>query len=197
MKQLFTAGILGGAVCLGIFADTTTAWAADDITVSRPHRASTNLSSNFYVGANLGYSRYQEIDDSAAAYGLFGGYHINEVLAIDVGWTDLGEASDSGDKAESSLFQLGMLGKVPVRTDLTLYGRIGLAMWDYDFKRDPFSDSDSNTDAFIGFGADYSISGQSAVRFGVDFYSMKLDLAGGAPDKENVSEFSIGILFRP
>lgn len=194
MKQFVTAGILSGAICIGVIADAgTPVMAADDITISRPHRMGTNTSSNFYVGANLGYSKYQEIDDSAAAFGLFGGYHINEILAIDVSWTDLGEASDSSATADTSLIQLGMLGKVPVRTDLTLFGRVGLAMWNYDLS-EPFSDSDNDTDAFIGFGADYSINGRSAVRFGLDFYSMKPDFLS---ERENISEFSIGIMFNP
>lgn len=194
MKQLVTAGFLSGAICVGIIADAgTPVYAADDINISHPHRIGSNPSSNFYLGANLGYSKYKEINDSAAAFGLFGGYHINEVLAIDVGWTDLGEATDSDAKADSSLLQLGMLGKFPVRTDLTLFGRVGLAMWDYDLSQ-PFSDSDSDTDAYFGFGADYSFSGQSAVRFGLDFYSMKPNFLS---DRENISEFSIGILFSP
>lgn len=185
---------MSGAICLGLVIDASTpVLAADDIKISRPHSMKSNMTSNFYLGANLGYSKYKEIDDSAAAYGLFGGYHINEVLAIDVSWTDLGEASDSTAKADTSLFQLGMLGKVPVRTDLTLFGRIGLAMWNYDLS-EPFSDSDNDTDAFIGFGADYNISGQSAVRFGLDFYSMKPDFLS---ERENISEFSIGIMFSP
>lgn len=195
MKQLVKMGILGSTICLGLaMLASTPVLAADDITISRPHRLGTNASSNFYVGANLGYSKYKVVDDSTAAYGLFGGYHINEVLAVDVSWTDLGEASDAGEKSDASLLQLGMMGKVPVRTDLTLFGKIGLAMWDYDFS-DPISSyNDSNTDAFIGFGADYSISGQSAVRFGLDFYSMKPDFLS---ERDNISEFSIGILFRP
>lgn len=200
MKKIVTAGFLSGIIGLGIIADASSpVFAADNISIHRPHSMTSNLGSNFYVGANLGYSKYQEIDDSAASYGLFGGYNVNEILAIDIGWTNLGEASDSDARADTSLFQLGMLGKVPVRTDLTLFGKVGLAMWDYDLSQ-PFSDSDSSTDAYIGFGADYSINGRSAVRFGLDFYSMNLDLSNGLSsfsDTENVSEFSIGILFKP
>ncbi|WP_455217719.1 outer membrane beta-barrel protein [Kaarinaea lacus] len=218
MKQIFTAGILGGAVCLAIVLDASTpVLAAAHSNVSPSHRMGTNLTSNFYIGANLnptnsgfsgsGYSRLgfssksdtqlQEFDASTTGYGLFGGYYINDVLAIDVSWTDLGEATDPNTTVDTSLLQLGMQGKVPVRSDLMLYGRVGVNMWNYDINA-PSYDFENNADAYFGIGADYNIKGRPAFRFGLDFYSLDLDLSNGNfLDKDKISEFSIGIMFNP
>jgi hypothetical protein len=173
------------------------AYAADDITISRPHRMASSLSSKLYFGASLGYANYKEVDDSSAAYGLFGGYHINEVLAVDVGWSSLGEATENSVSADVSVFHLGLLGKIPMRTDLTLFGKLGLANWDYDLSGTTPSGSDSDVDAFIGLGADYNINGQSAVRFGLDLYSMKPTIGNVTLPKERISVFSVGFSFSP
>jgi len=195
MKQNVTTAFFRGLIVLVIFMATgAPVLAADDSVISRPYSLKYNLTSNFYLGANLGYSRYKQVEDTTTTYGLFGGYHINDVLAIDIGWTDLGDASNPETRSDSTLFQLGMTGKIPVRNDLTLFGKVGFSMWDYDLSKPIDSYSDSNTDAFIGFGADYNFDGQSAVRFGLDFYSLRPDFL---TERENISEFSIGISFKP
>lgn len=188
---------LWGLIALGI-TGVTPALAADDISLSHPHSLANNFGSKFYLGANLGSANYKELDDSTPAYGLFGGYHINDVLAIDLSWANIGESTASllNFKSDSSLLHLGMLGKVPLRTDLTLYGKVGVAMWNYDLSK-PFSDlNTASTDAFFGFGADYGISDQSSLRFGLDFYSMKPDFTLSM-DREKVSKFSVDLLFKP
>jgi len=186
MKQKILARTLCGALVLGI---TAPAFAANDITISMPHRMSSNMSSNMYLGAYLGNAQYKEIDDSSAAFSLFGGYHLNEVLAIDVAYIDFGEAEKSGTKVEATAFSLGILGKGPVRTDLTLFGKVGLASWDIDVS--PGSLSDYGTDVYFGIGADYDISGNSAVRFGLDRYALNGDF------DEDITVFSIGFIFKP
>jgi len=167
--------------------------AASDIMVSRPHSASR--ASNIYLGANLGNAQYDKANDSSAAFGVFGGIHINEILAVDLGWTDLGEASSGTNKAEVSVLQIALLGKIPVTTGFSVFGKIGLARWTYDFSTPTNSNSDDDIDVYFGVGADYHISGQSAVRFGADFYSMKPTIFNVTQQKENISLFSIGYIF--
>ncbi|MDT8383315.1 MAG: outer membrane beta-barrel protein [Gammaproteobacteria bacterium] len=187
MKQKVLPTILAGACTLCITAAIATpAFAADDITISKPHRMSSNMTSNLYIGAQLAYASYKEVDDNSAAFGLFGGFHLNEVLAVEAAYNDFGEAEKGGVKAEASAFSLGLLGKLPLKTDLTLFGRVGLAAWDIDG-----SVSDSGTDVYFGIGADYDISGTSAVRFGIDTYSLNGDT------DEDITAFAIGFIFKP
>lgn len=190
MKQKILAKTLCGALVLGAIAP---AFAANDITITRPNRASANMASNMYFGAHLANAQYKEADDSSAAFSLFGGYHLNEVLAIDLAYSDFGEAEKSGDKTEATAFSLGILGKVPVRTGLIFFGKLGLASWDADVSTGSLSDSDSGTDVYFGIGVDYDISGTSAVRFGLDRYT----LSGSDNSDEDITSFSIGIIFKP
>ena len=186
MKQKILPKILCTTLILGTAAPVL---AANDITISRPHHTSSGMTSNMYFGAHLANAQYKEVDDSSAAFSLFGGYHLNEVLAIDVAYTNFGEAEKGGIKAEATAISLGILGKVPVKTDLTLFGKVGLAAWDIDVS--PGSFSDSGTDVYFGIGADYDISGTSAIRFGLDLYALNGDV------DEDITSFSIGFIFKP
>ena len=189
MKQKTLAKNLGGIFALCITsAIATPALAAGDITISTPHRMSSGMASNLYFGAQLANASYKEIDDSSAAFGLFGGYHLNEVLAIEAAYNDFGEAEKSGSKAKASALSLGMVGKLPIKTDFTLFGKVGLAAWDVDVS--PGSFSDAGTDVYFGIGADYDISGTAAVRFGIDKYTMNGDL------DEDITSFSIGFMYK-
>lgn len=186
MKQkTLTKNIVGAfALCI-TSAIATPALSAGDITISTPHRMPGNMASNLYFGAQLANASYKETDDSSAAFGLFGGYHLNEVLAIEAAYNDFGEAEKGGVKVEASALSLGMVGKLPVRTDFTLFGKVGLAAWDIDVSPGTFSDS--GTDVYFGIGADYDIGGTSAVRFGIDTYAM---------DDEDITSFSIGFMYK-
>ena len=189
MKQKTFAKNLGGIFALCITsAIATPALAAGDITISTPHRMSSGMASNLYFGAQLANASYKEADDSSAAFGLFGGFHLNEVLAIEADYNDFGKAEKGGVEAEASAISLGMVGKLPIRTDFTLFGKVGLAAWDVDVS--PGSLSDSGTDVYFGFGADYEINGTSAVRFGIDQYT----LSGDDVD-EDITSFSIGFMY--
>lgn len=176
------------ALCL-TSAIATPTFAAGDIIVSTPHRMSGNMTSSLYFGAQLANASYKEADDSSAAFGLFGGYHLNEVLAVEAAYNDFGKAGKTSTKEEASAFSLGMLGKLPIKTDLTLFGKVGLSAWNNDISP---SSSDSGTDVYFGIGADYDIGGRSAVRFGIDRYKM-----GGDTIDENITSFSIGFMFKP
>ena len=190
MKQKKLANTLGSACALCIFtAIATPTFAAGDITVSTPHRMSGSMTSNLYFGAQLANASYKEVDDSSAAFGLFGGYHLNEVLAVEAAYNDFGKAGKSSGEAEASALSLGMVGKLPIKTDLTLFGKVGLSAWDIDIS--PASSSDSGTDVYFGIGADYDIGGTSAVRFSIDKYKMSGDL------DEDITSFAIGFIFKP
>ncbi len=189
-----------GAFALGAlsFFSSIAAYAASDIIVTRPHSMSSNMSSNMYIGANLGNAMYDEANDSSAALGIFGGFHINEALAIDFGWTNLGEASEGTYKTKVNVLQVALLGKLHASTDFALFGKIGLARWAYDLRTPSFSGSDDDIDVYFGIGADYHISGRSAVRFSADFYNMKptISTSNVTPAEENISLFSIGYIFQ-
>ena len=191
MRRIVGASIFFGIAAAGLVAPVS---AADDILVSKPHR---DLVSRFYIGADIGYASYREMDDGSAGYSLYGGYHLNEVLAIDLGWADLGDVTNRNKDAEVSALYLDVMGKFPLQTDLTLFGKLGLAKWNYDVTQGAAPDSDSDTDVYFGIGMDYDVSGNSAVRFSVDYFSIKPELFNIKQDDENIIFFSVGYVYKP
>ncbi len=189
---------LYGVFALGILSlfSSMSADAGSDIIVTRPHNMSSNMSSNIYIGASLGNAKYDKANDSSAAFGIFGGVHINEVLAVDFGWADLGEASEGTYKAKVNVLQIALLGKLHASTDFSLFGKVGLARWAYGLSTPSFSGSDDDINVYFGVGADYHISGRSAVRFSADFYNMKPTISNVTLTEENISLFSIGYIFQ-
>ncbi len=191
---------LYGVLTLGVLSlfSSISAYAANDIIVSRPHSMSSNMSSNMYIGASLGNAMYNEANDSSAALGIFGGFHINEALAVDFGWANLGEASEGSYKAKVNVLQVALLGKLHASTAFSLFGKVGLARWAYGLSTPSLSGSDDDINVYFGIGADYHISGRSAVRFGADFYNMKpsIPIPNVTPAEENISLFSIGYIFQ-
>ena len=191
MKRLIFSSLILATVILG---SITSAPAADDIVVSHPNQGF--LSHSLYLGAGLGNASYDELNDSDVAFSLFGGIDINEVLAVEAGWTDLGEASKGGNKTSADTLSVGILGKLPLSTDISLFGKVGMARWNYDATISGVSDSASSTDLYYGFGANYDISGQSSVRFGLDLYSMKPGISG-ISSRDDINMFFVGFTYRP
>ena len=190
MRKIVGASIVIGVAAAGLVAPVC---AADDILISKPHR---DLVSRFYIGADIGYASYQEMDDGSAGFSLYGGYNLNEVLAIDLGWTDLGDVTGDSKDAEVSALYLDIMGRFPLQTDLTLFGKVGLASWDYEATQGAATDSDSDIDVYFGIGMDYDVSGSSAVRFSADFFSIKPELFNVKQDDENLIFFSIGYVYK-
>jgi len=186
MRTKTAIATLYGALALSAAAP---AFSANDITISRPHSMSSNMLSNIYLGVQLGNASYSELNDSGPSYGFFGGVHLNEVLALDIAYNGFGEAEDAGVKLDASAFSLGILGKLRIRTDLTVFGKVGLAAWDADGK--PGATSDSGTDVYFGAGVDYDINGNSAVRFGIDRYTLDGDTIN-----EDITTVSVGFVFK-
>lgn len=171
-------------------------YAANDIMVTRPHSASSTMSSKFYLGVNVGSAVYDEVDDSGAAFALFGGHHINEVLALEFAWVDVGEASKDTVKVEVSTLQAGLIGRVPISNNLALFGEVGLARWEFDMQSSGSSGSDDDIDVYFGFGGDYLINSRSTIRFKANFYTMKPTISNVDRPEEKITLISIGYIFK-
>jgi hypothetical protein len=131
-----------------------------------------------YVGVGFGSTTHDQEgfkDDSGVKFG--GGVEINDNFSFEAGYTDLGEF-----KAESGLFQsfpgiggltgssasieitgveFSALGVAPINDKLSIYGRLGIYMWDADINVSvagfgSATVSDDGSDPVIGFGMEYN-----------------------------------------
>jgi len=155
----------------------------------------------FYAGASFGKSDLKDActglpncDDSDTTLGIFGGYQFNRHFGAEIGYTDLGKASASSGAASATLEAKGLeflaVGTIPLNQQFSLYGKLGLFMWDADIRvSGPATvlTSDDGTDLTIGFGARYSFTKNLAAQLQWQRYDL---------DNFDVDVISVGILFR-
>jgi hypothetical protein len=129
-----------------------------------------------------------KIDDSSAAYNLDVGYRINNWIAVDAGYWDLGSySSDSlpnGEKLKSdaSAWSLGGIASLPIWL-IDIYARGGYAWWDTNNKN---SEDNDGADLYYGVGLAFNL-GRS-----IDIYGewVRFDLDG-----TDLDQLGVGVRF--
>lgn len=163
-------------------------------------------SGDWYVGLGYGLTSYDtgisnttgtaNLDEDDSGFKLFGGYNFNKNVAIELAYTDLGEASLSGNpgdtfvldgilwtfissgslKIESSLLSLAGVFTHHFNNAFSLYGRLGLASWEADLTANVSggpaqSASEDGTDLFFGVGAGWNFAPTWALKAEYELYS--------------------------
>lgn len=134
------------------------------------------------------------IDDSDTGFGLAGGYQLNDHVAFEITYVDVGAAgsrhavtvTNGTDQADGDVqFEssadgaaVSLLGVLPVGERFSVYGRVGLSFLSasgtatvtVDGQTQRASQSDQKTDPVYGVGAEFSFNKYFAVRLAWDRY---------------------------
>ena len=134
------------------------------------------------------------IDDSDTAYGVAGGYQLNDHIALEFAYIDLGAfnnqaavtVTDGTNQADADVLLetsvsgpvVSMLGILPLGERFSLYGRAGLSFMKADGtfrisdgdQTQRASQTSQKTDATYGVGAEFYFSKYWAVRLAWDRY---------------------------
>lgn len=160
-KKYLLAGLF--AASLG-FTSIATAASAGDI----------------YAGGSLGNASPDSSGfDSAVGWKIFGGYALNEMLAVEGGYTSFGEMDGPTvlgfpTSVEPTGFEVAAVGNFPINSQLSVFAKAGLLAWDFQFNVSGLgSTSTTGTDVFFGIGGQYEISGSLAVRAGWERYTIE------------------------
>lgn len=173
--------------------------------------AATQASAQAFVGGSLGQTDIDEeiatglitsgsVDGKDTGFKVFGGYMFNRNFGIEGAYVDLGEVSYSGDffgspvtggKIEVTGFNIAALGSYPVNEQFSLFGKIGLLVWEAEASDTtggvPFSAKTDGTDISFGLGVSYNFTRSLGVR--AEWERFKLDDA-------DADLLSIGIVWR-
>jgi OOP family OmpA-OmpF porin len=165
----------------------------------------------FYIGATVGQSKVKDFcsgisvscEDTDTALRLLGGYQFNKHFALELGYSQLGEASISSGglfaKVEATAWELVAVGMLPVADRFSIYGKIGMYRADSDFGTNivlpgiPQAFSESNNDLTFGFGLQFDISRSLGVRAEYQRYQ---DLGGPQIGESDLDVMSIGLVYR-
>jgi OOP family OmpA-OmpF porin len=150
--------------------------------------AATQASAQAFIGGSIGQSDIEDdvagslitsgsVDGKDTGWKVFGGYMFNRHFGVEAAYVDLGEASYSGDfngapvtggKVEINGFNVAAIGSYPINEQFSIFGKIGLFMWDAEASDTtggvPFSAKDDGSDISFGFGVGYSFTKNLGVR---------------------------------
>ena len=130
------------------------------------------VQSSFYGGINIGtgdvdFSGYEDSDTLS----FYGGSQIGNQMAVEFGYTDLGEFDVSGFpdvSVDVSGFEFSLVGKMATSSSSEFFGRLGMYMWDVEF---PFPyGEDSGTSVTFGFGMDINFTPKLGGRIAFQHY---------------------------
>jgi OmpA-OmpF porin, OOP family len=115
----------------------------------------------FYAGGSVGQTDYDGISDNPTGFKIFGGMNFNKNLGVEVTYYDFGEAKESGVTVEADGIGVTANGYIPLTNDFSLFGKVGLLMWDVDTN---VGVSDDGTDLLYGIGVKWDLNKQLALR---------------------------------
>ena len=148
--------------------------------------------SDFSVGN--GFNLYNS-DDRDTAYSAHFGSYFNDILGMEIGYTDFGSVERGGGNTKARGINLSLVGKFAVAPSFNLLGKIGTTYSDTDTSSAIGSGvaagSDSGFGLSYGIGAEYTFTPQWAAV--VQIESHKMRFAGG--NKDRVSLATLGVRY--
>lgn len=132
-----------------------------------------------FIGASAGQASYDlscpatsTCDDSDTAWKIFGGLEVNEYIAMEVGYADLGEAKFSGTPsgtAEVNGMTMQVVGSLAINPSFSVIGRGGMNFLNLEENGTIAGTPNSNegdTDVAwsLGLGAQYNLSKSVGIR---------------------------------
>lgn len=139
-----------------------------------------------YLGASIGHSKLDNetldwlddigasTDDTDVSYKLFAGYQFSPYFAVEAGYVDFGSFTAKGangaDNANLKLgvegFTAALVGKLPIQSGFSVYGKLGMIAWDADLSLNATIQGQSfrgtggedGTDPFYGIGTEYVVN---------------------------------------
>lgn len=149
---------------------------------------------SFYAGLDVGGKLDGRFDDfgkldSDTPFGGHFGWQFHEILSLEAGLINVGEtarsaATDAGFELDGTLYQLGVVGRIPVAERWELLGGVGAYRLDEDGTTStligvrPFDNSDSGY--FVEAGARFRLNDAWALRAGYRWYDFDPNSEGHA-----------------
>jgi len=176
-----------------------------------------------YVGFGIGQSTVQDwnggdlafdgssvtgisSEDSDTGFRIVGGFDVTPNLAVEIGYSDFGEATADGTSDGSGFFwspgpvsvkaavdgiDFGFAGQLPASESFSLLARVGVLLWDLEAEladsSGSFSGSDDGNDVFFGIGAQFNTTGP---------LSMRAEFTRYAVDDIDLDSISFSLIYR-
>jgi OOP family OmpA-OmpF porin len=136
----------------------------------------------FYIGADVGQSKIDDIGGQEGSYGIFAGYKINETFAIEANYRRLNDFDTTafGPNLNFKTDQIGLsaIAALPLSNNFSLYGRLGYNRLDIQTSSAITSVDSDDSGVLYGVGVGYDFSPTMSAR---------LEYQRPASDMSNIS----------
>lgn len=150
----------------------------------------------FYAGASIGQatidgcSGITNCDDEDTAWKIFGGWEMNQNLAFEAAWVDMGEISGSigasAVSAEVDGWTLAVKGILPVNDQFGVFAKFGFVDWKIKGGGALSGVDKDGADLMYGLGAQYMFTDQLGIFGEWEWYDID----------DDVDLLSIGVLIK-
>jgi OOP family OmpA-OmpF porin len=118
---------------------------------------------------------------------VYGGYRINNQLAVQASYIDLGEFGSGNNKANIRGISASVLSPIAINEQLSIFGKAGFFKWETKTAQ---GDKVTDIDPTFGFGVDYRFNENIAIRGELDHYK---DLGLAKDNAANFQVLSVGV----
>jgi OmpA-OmpF porin, OOP family len=146
-----------------------------------------------YVGASIGRADYRTADQTDTAWRLFGGYQFHRNFSAELGLHHLGEVDQAGGARDALIWEAVGVGAFPVANALSVYGKLGAYYGKSEFRSALGSGDDTNGGLTYGFGAQYDVARQVAVRLEWQRYDQ---VGGNRTGETDIDVLNLGVVYR-
>jgi len=130
-SSIVLASLLGAAFAANAQTGTAPA-SARDSAFARPDYSLLPYTTRGYVGVNLGESKFDgsclagfSCEKNDFAWKAYTGGHINEMLAVELGYVNFGKVNRSGGSTEAHGVNLSLVGTLPIGEMANLFAKVG------------------------------------------------------------------------
>jgi len=148
----------------------------------------TPVMADTYVGVNAGTNKMDITGlGSSTGFGVLGGYTFSDMLAAEVSYNNLGDATFTGGGTISgSVMGIAAVGSFPVSKDIALMAKLGFASSTISGG----GVSESKSDLAYGVGAQYNLSKTTGIRVNYDSFNV------GSTSSKSSTLMSVGVVFK-
>lgn len=184
MTALATLGLMASGAALAQ-ADYRAPWRGD----FWGYVGASGGESKYRTDCRQGVTRFFDCDTRDTGFKVFAGGRMNEVLGLEVGYTDFGRIRASGGETKAWAVPVTLTAGTPLGSRFGIFGKIGGLFGRTDVTADGaelFERGNKNGWGWTyGAGATFAVTPTVDIR--ADFDRYKLDFVGGSRDVDMLS----------
>nr|CAA6821647.1 MAG: Unknown protein [uncultured Thiotrichaceae bacterium] len=207
--------ILSAAVAAAMLS-TGSAFAGGGSLFGSSSKTSMEDSGGIYMGGSIGQASYRctmsDDDCKNDGWKIFGGYKINQNMAVEAGYYNLGEEEADYDTDYGKMHATGKASGIgvagvysqPVADNLEVFGKLGAMFWTVEGEASQevggtkvsITDEEDGTSVLFGLGASYKFDDNWGIRGEWERYTAEYeDIDDGKDSEEDIDVLSVGATF--